>query len=359
MSESPALTSFPAVEALETVPVLKALSRAGRALAEAKGALGRLPNETILLDTLSMQEALASSEIENIVTTQDEAYRGALSIGEVSPQAKEVARYHVALQHGFEALKRQGGISQNTLIDMFRRIKQQEGGYRRGAGTVLRNSAGETIYTPPQDSRQISREMDVLERFIHDPDASDLDPLIKMALIHHRFESIHPFPDGNGRVGRILNVLYLVYSGLLDQPVLYLSRAINRSKGDYYRLLQAVREQGEWEQWVIYMLGIVEITSQDTLNLITGIQRLMAETKVRLRELPKVYSQDLLNHLFRRPYTRPELMAEALGVHYNTANARLKALTDAGIMQRETRGRNVYYINRELMVLLQPESAPG
>ncbi|MGI9228430.1 MAG: Fic family protein [Gammaproteobacteria bacterium] len=344
---------------LDTSDILKALARANRPLGELKGIAHSLPNQDILLDTLTLQEALASSEIENIVTTQDEVYRADLSVNAGSMEAKEVARYRDAMRQGYEAWQDKGFISESMLINMFRLLKQRSNGYRRTPGTELRNEhTGQTVYVPPQDGRDIIACMRDLERFINDDPSSDLDPLIKMALIHHQFESIHPFPDGNGRIGRILNVLYLTHAGLLDSPILYLSRAINRSRADYYRLLQAVRDQNNWEEWVLYMLNAVADTAKITLNLIADIRDLMASTKQRMRqELPNIYSQDLLNNLFRHPYTRIEFVSRDLDVHYNTAISRLQALTQAKFVEEVRSGRSKYYINSELANLLMRASA--
>jgi len=217
---------------------------------------------------------------------------------------------------------------------------------------------GEDVYTPPQDGREIEIYMRDLANFINDQSPCDLDPLIKMALIHYQFESIHPFSDGNGRIGRILNILYLTHKGLLDAPILYLSRAINRTKPDYYRLLQAVREKGAWEEWVIYILSAVHETANLTLRLISGIRDLMAKHKLRLRdELPKIYSQDLLNNLFRHPYTRIEYVAKDLNISRQTAHKYLKQLAARRFVNEIKSGRNNYYVNEPLVALFVNVSA--
>ena len=327
-----AITALPPSVDLESVPVLKALATANRALAELKGRAATIPNQGILIDTLVLQEAKASSEIENIVTTQDQLFQvDFFPEGPDSPAAKEVTLYRDALKLGFDRLHRTGGLIPNsTLIDMFRLLKRRTGGFRTTPGTVLKHDrTGEIIYIPPQDAREIVAHMSALEHFVNEDDASPLDPLIKMALIHHQFESIHPFPDGNGRIGRILNVLYLTSKGLLDIPVLYLSRHITQTKADYYSLLQAVREEGAWERWVLYMLDAVAETSQTTLELVEGIRGQMAAVKHRMRaELPKIYSQDLLNNLFRHPYTRIEFVVNDLGVTRQTAAKYLDMLAE-------------------------------
>lgn len=340
---------------LETVPVLKALAAANRALAELKGRAATIPNQGILIDTLTLQEAKASSEIENIVTTQDELFQATLfPEGPDSAAAKEVALYRDSLRLGYSRLIQTGGlITNNTLIDMFRLLKRRSGGFRNTPGTVLRNDVtGETAFVPPQDGNEIVVHMSSLERFVNDDEACALDPLIKMALIHHQFESIHPFPDGNGRIGRILNVLYLTRAGLLDIPILYLSRHITRSKGEYYRLLQAVRDDGAWQDWVIYMLTAVAQTAQTTLRLVEGVRGQMASMKSQLRErLPKLYSQDLLNNLFRHPYTRIDFLMTDLGVTRQTAAKHLDKLAEAGFVQKQQAGRSNYYVNSALVNL--------
>lgn len=341
---------------LETVPVLRALAVANRALAELKGRAASIPNQGILIDTLALQEAKASSEIENIVTSQDELFQAELfPEGPQSAAAKEVALYRDALRLGYARLRETGGlITNNTLIDMFRLLKRRDDGFRATPGTALKNEAsGEIVFIPPQDAREITEHMSALESFINDDDASHLDPLVKMALIHHQFESIHPFPDGNGRIGRILNVLYLTRTGLLEIPILYLSRHITRSKSDYYRLLQSVRDDYSWEEWVIYMLQAVAETAQTTLALVEGIRAQMADVKHRMRsQLPKVYSQELMNNLFRHPYTRIEYVQKDLDLKARqTAAKYLDILAEHGFLEKHQSGRNNYYINTSLVRL--------
>lgn len=340
---------------LEVVPVLKALAKANRALAELKGRAASIPNQGILINTLALQEAKASSEIENIVTTQDELFQADLQLeGPESAAAKEVALYRDALKLGYDHLLKSGGLITNrTLIDMFRLLKRRESGFRDTPGTALKNdSTGEVVYVPPQDAREIEAAMSALERFINEDEHSALDPLIKMAMIHHQFESIHPFPDGNGRIGRILNVLYLTRAGLLEIPILYLSRHITRTKADYYRLLQAVRTKGAWEEWVLYILEAVAETAQTTLALVEGMRGQMASVKKRMREeLPNLYSQDLLNNLFRHPYTRIEFVVKDLEVSRQTAAKYLDLLAEKGFVAKHRSGRSNYYVNENLVRL--------
>lgn len=345
---------------LETVQVLKALNRASRALADLKGHARTIPNQGILIDTLALQEAKASSEVENIVTTQDELFQADLFPDDPqSPAAKEVARYRDALRLGHSRLLELGGLIPNsTLIEMFRLLKDRSGGFRSTPGTALRNErSGDVVFVPPQDATEIIAQMTLLERFVNDDDLSDLDPLIKMALIHHQFESIHPFPDGNGRIGRILNVLYLTRTGLLDIPILYLSRHITQNKTDYYRLLQVVRDEGRWEEWVIFMLDGVAETARTTLRIVEGIGEQMRTSKHRMRnELPKLYSQELLNNLFRHPYTRIEYVQHDLGVTRQTASKYLDGLAECGFVAKHRAGKNNYYINTALVQLLMSVS---
>ena len=349
------LPSLPPRAKFETVPVLRALSRAHRYLAELKGRAAAIPDQGLLIASLSLQEAKASSEIENIVTTQDELFQASLfPEGPQSPAAKEVALYRDALKSGYDDLLQTDGlITNNALVTMFRLLKRRADGFRTAPGTELRNDAtGETVYIPPQDPAVIANEMRALEVFINTDEASALDPLIKMAIIHHQFESIHPFPDGNGRIGRILNVLYLTRCGLLDTPILYLSRHITRTKADYYRLLQSVRDDGDWEAWTLYMLEAVAETSRTSLELVGGIRTLMAGYKHRIRnELSKIYSQDLLNNLFRHPYTRIEFLQKEIGVTRQTAARYLDQLAEAGFVAKQQAGRNNYYVNVPLVDL--------
>lgn len=354
------IPKLPPAGELETPAVLREAAHAHRHLAELKGRASSIPNQAILIDTLALQEAKASSEVENIVTTQDELFQASLhwdSAG--SPAAKEVASYRDALKRGFDHLHaNQGLLTNNVIVEMFQVLKRTDEGFRATPGTALRNQAtGEIVYVPPQERAEIEAQMSALETFINDDAASDLDPLVKMALIHHQFESIHPFSDGNGRIGRILNVLYLTRVGLLDIPVLYLSRYVTANKADYYRMLQSVRDNGDWEPWLLYMLRAVSTTSRETLALIDAMSALMAAYKQGLREHATIrYSQDLLNNLFRHPYTRIEFLQKDLDVTRQTAAKYLDQLAVAGFVEKHQAGRNNYYINRPLVDLLMQGS---
>lgn len=348
----------------QTPELLRTLVAAHRYLAELKGCAASIPNQAILINTLALQEAKASSEVESYVTTQDELFQADLHIAEwISPSAKEVSRYREALMHGYERMRQQQGIIGNgTLISMFQLLKNSSEAFRTSGGTVLKNDrTGATVFVPPQDGASVQAHMQALEKFINDDGVSQLDPIIKMALIHHQFESIHPFSDGNGRIGRILCVLYLVQAGLLDSPVLYLSRYINHNKSEYYRLLQAVRDASPsaephaepWQAWVKFMLLGVADTAQRAVGLVGDMRTLMADTKHRMRkELPKLYSQDLLNNLFRHPYTRIEFVQRDLNITRQTAARYLRKLADAGLVREHSQGKHLYFINVPLVSLL-------
>lgn len=347
---------LPASAVLETQEVLRQLARAHRQLAELKGVAGSIPNESILIDTLSLQEAKDSSEIENIVTTEDELFQGDFGAAHFpSLAAKEVHRYAAALKLGFERIRAQRFLRLDDVLAIQATLLESRVGLRTLPGTVLRNQdTGAVVYTPPQEGDEIVRLMGNLLDYFHlDEAASPVDPLIRMAVLHHQFESIHPFYDGNGRTGRILNLLHLVLHGLLDLPVLYLSRYIVRHKADYYRHLQTVRDTGEWAAWVLYILRAVEETSRQTIAQVHGIRELMQSTKHRLRaELPRIYSQDLINNLFRHPYTKIEFVERDLGVSRQTATKYLSDLTAAGFVQKMKLGRTNFYVNEPLFKLL-------
>lgn len=342
---------------IETKAVLRQLNRANMRLAELKGLAQTIPNEEILIQTLTLQEARDSSSIENIVTTQDALYRANLNLSNdcVSPSTKEVMRYGSAMRRGFDAVRRHKLITNNTIIEIQGVLEENRAGFRAVPGTVLKTQAGEVVYTPPQDNADIVRLMGNLEQFINDPEMMDADPLVKLAIIHYQFESIHPFYDGNGRTGRILCVLYLVTNGLLDLPILYLSRYITRTKQMYYRLIQQVRTAGDtaaWEAWVLYILKGIEETAAETIRLVKGISTLMAEFKKIIREhCPKIYSHDLLNCLFYSPYTKTEHLERQLGIARPTAAKYLDSIVKLGLLKKEKVWRNVYYINLKLTEL--------
>ena len=337
--------------ALETRELWQALTEAHRHLAELKGLCESLPNRGILLDTLGIQEAKDSSEIENIITTHDELY-AYQEDSAASAATKEVRHYVSALRLGYEAVRDSGLIRWDTVLRVQAELERNRAGLRKLPGTVLKNeSTGQIIYEPPQDAAEVESLMANLIDFIHADDG--LDPLLRMAITHHQFESIHPFYDGNGRTGRILNLLILQREGLLDLPMLYLSRYITSTKPDYYRLLQTVREQDRWAEWCLYLLRGVALTSRSAITLVKAFRDLMQSTKRKLRErLPKIYSQDLLNNLFRYPYTKIEFIERELGVSRPTASKYLEQLTSAGILRKQKMGRTNFYINDPLYALL-------
>ncbi len=270
-----------------------------------------------------------------------------------------MARYRQALRIGFEAVRTSGLLTNNHILDIKAELEMNRAGFRKLPGTALKGDGGRVVYEPPQDPDTIVALMGDLEHFVNDDAAFDADPLIKMALIHHQFESIHPFYDGNGRTGRIINVLYLVKEGLLDIPVLYLSRHIVRTKADYYRLLQEVRERDGWEDWVLYMLAAVEHTAADGIATIQAIKTLLVDTKHRIRERFRFYSQDLINNLFSYPYTKIEFIEHDLKVSRLTSTKYLEALVTAGFLTKRKVGRSNYYINLPLYGLLTGEALPA
>ena len=345
------LPELPPVIDLETKAVLKQVAAAHRYLAELKGVARTIPNQGILISTLPLLEAKDSSAIENIITTHDELYKDNL-FGDFlqSSSAKEVRDYAGAVRTGFEKVKAKGLLTNNLILKIQSLIEKNSAGFRTLPGTVLKNEqTGQTIYTPPQHNDDIIRLMKNLEKVINEENFYPVDPLIKMAVIHYQFESIHPFYDGNGRTGRIINILYLIQNNLLDIPVLYLSRYIIRTKESYYSLLQAVRERNAWEEWVIYMLKGVETTSRETILIIQGIRELMGQYKMQIRtQFPKVYSQDLLNNLFKHPYTKIEFLEKDLNVSRQTAAKYLDVLAEAGLLKKEKLGRHNFYINEPL-----------
>ncbi|CAO1661591.1 Protein adenylyltransferase [Halomonas sp. NYA30] len=342
------------IEQWETRPVLKKVAEAHRYLAELKGVAATIPNEEILINTLTLQEARHSSEIENIITTQDDLYRAVVADqASVSPQTKEVQDYATALRAGFRSVRQSRLIRLNDILLIQETLENNNAGFRKLPGTALKNQAtGEVVYEPPQSAHEIKSLMSNLVDYINDDERCDADPLVKMAIIHHQFESVHPFYDGNGRTGRIINMLYLVAKNLLDLPVLYLSRYLIQTKADYYRQLQAVRDTGSWEPWLLYMLEGISQTAQQTIELIGQIRELMQHTKHRMRdECPKIYRQELLNNLFNHPYTKIEFVMEDLAVSRITATKYLDELVSSSLLDKTKVGRSNYYINTPLMAL--------
>ncbi|MDP2069740.1 MAG: Fic family protein [Lutibacter sp.] len=348
------LKKLPLIQDIETKKILKKLASAHRALAELKGIVSSIPNENILINTLGLQEAKDSSAIENIITTHDDIFKAELNLeGFKSLNAKEVQNYISALKKGFGLITKNKILTNNDIIAIQSELEKNNAGFRKVPGTALKNSTtGEIVYTPPQDYDTILDLMTNLEQYINDESMSEFDTLVKMAIIHYQFESIHPFYDGNGRTGRIINVLYLVMNDLLNLPILYLSRYIIEHKADYYKLLQEVRETDNWENWVLYMLDGVEQIAKETIVLIGKIRDLIYEYKNLLRNNYKFYSQDLLNNLFKHPYTKIEFIENDLGVSRITASKYLNQLAKDKVLKKEKLGTGNYYINEKLIKIL-------
>lgn len=344
----------------ETKNILRQLSKSNRRLAELKGVALTIPNENILLSSLVLQEALDSSAVENIVTTSDELYRAELDIkGEISnAAAKEVLNYRQAMQVGFEMVRKKKLLTLNVVKQIQKELEHNNAGFRTVSGTKLKTSKGDVVYTPPQTGEEVAKYMFNLEKYINTQELQDIDPLIKMAIIHHQFESIHPFYDGNGRTGRIISILYLVMNDLLDLPILYLSRYITHNKSEYYRLIQEIRDTAPdnfnvWEEWIVFMLKGVEETAIETIRLVKSISALMAKYKSILKPLfGKQYKHELINNLFFHPYTKIEFMERDMAVQRKTAAKYLDTIVqETGLLQKQKLGRSNYYINTELIEL--------
>jgi Fic family protein len=340
------------LEHYETRAVLKKVALANRYLAELKGVAATIPNDAILINTLVLQEAKHSSAIENIITTQDDLYKAELFTTAIAnPATKEVQDYATALKAGFLRVRDTGLIRLADILAIQETLEKNQAGFRKLPGTELKNAqTGQVVYTPPQHPQEIERLMNNLMQYINDNALCGADPLVKMAIIHHQFESIHPFYDGNGRTGRILNMLYMVNQGLLDLPILYLSRYLIQTKAEYYQQLQNLRDTGEWEPWLLYILEGVTQTAQTTIELIKQIKLLMQTYKQKMRtELPRIYSQELLNNLFNHPYTKIEFVMNDLSVSRLTATKYLDQLVGIGLLDKEKISRSNYYINQPLL----------
>lgn len=345
------LPDLPPVADLESRAILKQAIASNRVLANLRGFAGQIPNQGMLINGLVLQEARLSSEIENIVTTNDELFRAdADADGKTDASTKEVLRYRQALYHGYQALKTRP-LSTNLFTEIVRIIKGVEFDIREAPGTALKNGAGEVIYTPPVGEVLLRDKLANLERFIHARDG--LDPLVKMAVTHYQFEAIHPFEDGNGRTGRILNVLLLVDQGLLDIPVLFLSRFIMANKHGYYEGLRGVTERQDWESWILYMLKAVEVTAQETFDQVLRIRELMEQVRQRVStEAPGIYSKDLIEVIFRHPYTKIQFLVDAGLAKRQTASTYLQTLAGMGVLRASKHGREMYYINDGLLAEL-------
>ncbi len=345
---------LPLAQVLETKTVFKKTISANVALARLNGATALIPNQAVLINSLILQEAKDSSEIENIITTHDDLYRSTIDQTNLSQSVKEVRYYGEALRKGFELVTQNKLLLTKDIVQVQSILEKNDAGIRKQGGTKLKNDqTGEVIFTPPQYENDIRDALANLEQYINDSELDDIDPLIKMAIIHHQFETIHPFYDGNGRTGRILNILYLVLNELLDLPILYLSRYITTHKADYYRLLQTVRTDQAWEEWILFMLDGIEQTANQTITLIHQVDELMQQTASEIQALStKLYSKDLLEALFVHPYTKIEFIEQRLNITRQTASKHLKQLEEIGILHSTKLGNSKYFINHCFYELL-------
>ncbi|MDW7669906.1 MAG: Fic family protein [Bacillota bacterium] len=348
------LKKLPPNVELETKDILKQLSKSHRALAELKGFSDMIPNKNILINAITINEAKDSSEIENIITTHDELFKTMSGENYKSPAAKEVVNYRTAVWHGYNIVKEKGFLSNNMIIEIQGLIELNRAGIRKLPGTVLKNEAtGEVVYTPPNGEQNILSLLANLEQYINNED-DNIDPLVKLAVIHYQFESIHPFYDGNGRTGRIINILYLVLKNLLDSPILYLSKYIIRNKPDYYKLLREVTVQGKWEEWILFILEGIEETANETLILVKKINGLLENTAEKIKnDLPKIYSRELVDLIFFEFYTKISYIEDGLGVSRKTAAKYLSELEDEGYLVSEKIGRERIYLNKKLFKIVK------
>lgn len=347
------LPLLPPTADLETKEILTKTIRASRALAQLNGAIRNLPNPSLFLDTLHLQEAKASSEIENIITTNDDLYQAVVADKKFdNPATKEVISYKEAIWLGFSRIEKQPFITTNLCVELVQCIKQNTAGIRTTPGTTLSNTQGEVIYTPPTGEQLIREKMANLETFINENDS--IDPLIKMAISHYQFEAIHPFSDGNGRTGRILLLLQLKLEKLLDIPALFLSEYIIEQKNKYYEGLKSVTENNDWSKFILYMLDMVETTAIKGLERLELIIQLMETTGQEIKEkLPKVYSKDLVEVIFKLPYTkRQNLIDIGLGTPKTVGNY-LIALEEKGFLKSVRVGKEKLYLNPSLMNILE------
>ena len=345
----------------DSVEILKQLNRTSRQLALLNGIVHTIPNEHLLISSLTLQEAHSSCAVKNIVTTHDDLYKHDLGEGKMyfSPATKEVYNYREAITKGYEMIVKNKLLTINTIKAIQQELEGNSQGFVASENKVLKNDyTGEIIYQPPSELDDILKYMTNLETFINDPEISDLDPLIKMAIIHHQFESIHPFGDGNGRTGRIINILYLVISGLLDVPVLYFSRYITANKNSYYSLIQSIRNSDAaaneqcWNNWILFMLKGIEQTAATTVNIVKGISCLMAKYKPLLRnEFGKSYKHEMINNLFTHPYTKIKYLSQDMNIDRRTASDYLERIVSLKLLYKEKIGRENYYINTELLDL--------
>jgi Fic family protein len=340
---------------LETPVILKKLAMAARNLGELNGLCETLPDPKLFINTIVLQESKNSSAIENIVTTQDELYKATVEEAvDQNHAAKEVLGYRDALYVGLERMKeREGLLLTNTMVEIVQTVKHNEAGIRTIAGTALKNAInGDIVYTPPSGEGVIREKLAALENFINDKDSLPVDPLIKLALIHYQFEAIHPFADGNGRTGRIINTLYLMQQGMISQPVLYISSYIVKYKTEYYQLLRGITETGNWQDWILYILTAIAETSKETTIKIRKILSLKEELKNSVKQVIGPSYNELLQEMFALPYLKIDVLEKKKIAHRQTASTWLNKLSDANILRPQKMGRTTYFINYRLMSIL-------
>jgi len=344
----------PKKDKIETISVLRQLSKSAYILGELKGIAKTIPNQTMLINAVVLQEAKDSSEIENIITTQDELYRALAVSGKQILRVKEVINYRKAIFTGFDIIKKQGFLRISDIESIQKIIVGNNAGIRAMAGTVLKNDkTGEVVYTPPQEKPEI---LDLLGNFLEhfNLNKTEIHPLINLSVLHYQFESIHPFYDGNGRAGRILNILYLIINNLLDIPILYLSSYINQHKPDYYRLLNKVNSSGEWEEYILFILKAIETTSLKTIEKINSINNLLEKSVEKAKkDAPKIYRYELIALLFEQPYSKIDFVVKRFNVERKAASRYLKKLEEIGLLKSEKIGREMIYINEELIEVLK------
>jgi Fic family protein len=350
------LPDLPPAADLETPEIFRQTIKANKLLAELKGYCQTLSNPELLLNTIVLQESKASSAIENIVTTQDELYQASLSLTDriKNSAAKEVLQYREAMYWGLGMMNKTGLVTTNLLVGIMQKLRDTNDNIRNNTGTKLANpSTKDIVYTPPEGEQVIREKLAEFEKFIYDDSYSELDPLVKLALIHYQFEAIHPFSDGNGRTGRILNVLYLINKDLLGLPVLYLSRYIIQNKPDYYRLLREVTENKNWEGWIKFVLQGIGETAEITLKKINAILELQQQTESKIKDaLKSSYSRELADLLFSYPYIKIKVLEEHGIAKRQTAATYLRKLAEKGILTPLPIWKETYYVNQELMKIL-------
>ena len=347
----------PPREKIETIAILKQTAKSSLAIAELKGIAKTIPDQKMLVNAIVLKEAKDSSEVENIVTSTDELYE-ALSAKNVviSPQTKEVVSYRRSIMIGLSLIREQGFLKISDIVRIQKDLINNDAGIRSIPGTVLKNdSTGEVVYTPPQDKKEIEALLSNFINYYNDEELrGDTSPLIWLAILHYQFESIHPFYDGNGRTGRILNILFLIMNDLLDIPILYLSSYIISNKNEYYRLLNQLNKKGDWEPWIMFMLKAVEETSKSTMRQIMLIRNQLLITLERVKKSnPKIYSKELVELLFEQPYSKIEYVVDRLKVERKTASRYLHALEASGIVGSKKIGRETIFINHDLIEILK------